>query len=750
MNRVDCVGMERCHRDNSFASRAETLYSMDCGSSWEVDLRSDADCSMEGVGKCHPRYTLGWRHNEVQLYRDKATETSAEYVHAYCDVWRKGRLDRALASPMEREAVRKASELRRRELWEDGPYGAPRAGLNVLVLVLRGLSATGSLSSLPQTLGRMRALHNSSRSSLVTFSRYAASSLSSHRTLETLFLGGSHRPSDSGRDPQAASTSELDGASGSLWDAFRRWGYVSAYAEADCDSDAAAAAGIWLDAEAPPADHVLTEPSCELDTQLRHHLQRPRNASLRRQPSRRRRSRRRGGGDMAGGGANGGGGVSDGLHNEAGTSGGDGSDRASCDVSRATEDDARALALGYARAFLLGTYPGLPKLAVAVLPKAASPPAPLQVAAEVARLPAGHADESPDPRDSHVAQLLGQVSEHAPHTAIVLLSDLPATFPDVLSVGSERAPAPSHAGHAGDALPALHVLLPRGLHPAAVHDAGGDDAGVHAALQQNADLPVSTADIHATLRQLPLLQPRIDGPPPPAATAAAAAPPSPALPSLLQPTCYQRGLPAHGVGHVTEGGHVAEGSHATQGPWLPAMGGCSLLHPLPPSRSCMHTLVADSVCALSRGTHSAPSLPLTAEGVGAAGGGMRQSTPPALDDAPLARGSPVSGGRARTTLACNLQKARARAAVEGATAPRGSSRGSHSCGGGSARVSCVVEVPPPDATLLAEVGGQADMVACDAPTFASISYGVLTLRCPPHRRPMYSMGLHPKLHRSEE
>ena len=45
-------------------------FSMRCGSSWEVDLRSDVDCNQPGLERCHPRYTLGWRHREVQLHRD--------------------------------------------------------------------------------------------------------------------------------------------------------------------------------------------------------------------------------------------------------------------------------------------------------------------------------------------------------------------------------------------------------------------------------------------------------------------------------------------------------------------------------------------------------------------------------------------------------------------------------------------------------------------------------------------------------
>ena len=87
--------------------------SMACGSSWEVDLRADVDCDAPGLERCHPRYTLGWRHREVQLWREGLSPPKgSEYVHAYCDVWQRGRLEQVLSAPAERTDVR--AERRRR------------------------------------------------------------------------------------------------------------------------------------------------------------------------------------------------------------------------------------------------------------------------------------------------------------------------------------------------------------------------------------------------------------------------------------------------------------------------------------------------------------------------------------------------------------------------------------------------------------------------------------------------------------
>lgn len=55
-------------------------------------------------------------------------------------------------------------------------------------------------------------------------------------------------------------------------------------------------------------------------------------------------------------------------------------------------------------------------------------------------------------------------------------------------------------------------------------------------------------------------------------------------------------------------------------------------------------------------------------------------------------------------------------------------------------------MPKPDAKLLATVGGEADIFACDAPTFARLVRSVLYMDCPAERMPLYQIGLHPKLH----
>ena len=94
-------------------------FSLQCGSSWEVDLRSDADCNTPGLERCHPRYTLGWRHREVQLWRPGLPLPKAEhakwpeYIHAYCDVWHRGRIEQVVAAPVEREDVRERARRQR-------------------------------------------------------------------------------------------------------------------------------------------------------------------------------------------------------------------------------------------------------------------------------------------------------------------------------------------------------------------------------------------------------------------------------------------------------------------------------------------------------------------------------------------------------------------------------------------------------------------------------------------------------------
>ena len=97
--------------------------SMRCGSSWEVDLRSDADCDQPGLERCHPRFTLGWQRYEINLYRGPQRLPDVEYVHSYCDVWQQGRLENVHVAPREKEEARERSLQRRAEL-----VAAPASG----------------------------------------------------------------------------------------------------------------------------------------------------------------------------------------------------------------------------------------------------------------------------------------------------------------------------------------------------------------------------------------------------------------------------------------------------------------------------------------------------------------------------------------------------------------------------------------------------------------------------------------------
>ena len=63
------AGLARCEAPGFLALHGGELLTMDCGSSWEVDLRADADCDNPSLRRCHPRYTWGWQHREVNLFR---------------------------------------------------------------------------------------------------------------------------------------------------------------------------------------------------------------------------------------------------------------------------------------------------------------------------------------------------------------------------------------------------------------------------------------------------------------------------------------------------------------------------------------------------------------------------------------------------------------------------------------------------------------------------------------------------------
>ncbi|KAL1522389.1 hypothetical protein AB1Y20_017379 [Prymnesium parvum] len=827
-----------------FASRAGGgAYSMECGSSWEVDLRSDADCSKRGLGKCHPRYTLGWRTNEVQLYRETTTP-SQEYIHAYCDVWRRGRMDIALARPLERAGVRSAAEGRRRLLLpseEEEPASArpttgdwvevvggsdagrrgevvrddhdslpyklrfeddgsssrflkeadvrryarlPADPLHVLVVVLRGQSHAASLATMPHTLSLVRGLHRSGRFSHGSFGRYASATPSGAASLRALFDGVLRH--DQRREEGMHS----------VWKLYRRWGYVSAYLEAACETAAAEAAGARLAAE-PSSDHVLIEPFCALDAQLRDALPPSPNASTRRRHN---ATRRR---------------------------------RAVCAERHSADGRARALLLEYLRTFMLHTYRSLPKLAVAVLP---SP-----------RAPRPHADA----RDRPLARLLRHLLEQSPNTAVLLTSDVP--HPPL----SAATPPPQ---------PMLHLLLPANATPAS-----------RLALEANARLPASILDVHATLRQLALLDHsrRTHAPLRPTCAARRAVGGC----SLLEPlppsrSCAEAHIPAHrcppaedalveppalppveaaeaeaeaeaeaaaaaqpaGVAALLDSALASHGgrcvqslsseyryelcfySEATQRglnagnanyslgrtwSWAQALSHPRLLAPLPSSSTFAKPSLflpvllmgthpfrplSDQLGGLFSGGDACPngqersmkvdfacgvsaqaelgdvservvcayeatlraeafcSLAAVEESGEAAGGAAARSSPPRLTAGAAPESSRYEAVRqlrdATRRFRCALLAAKARV-----DASRAARRGGAACGGGAAAVACDISMPTPDAALLAEVGREADMFACDAPTFAAIDGGVLTLHCPPSRLPMYSLGLHPKLHR---
>ena len=321
--------------------------------------------------------------------------------------------------------------------------------LHVVGVVLRGQTYGDSLSSLPHTLGLMRELHASGRYSLSSFSRYAATTADSRRSLRTLFHGGGA----SGGEEGAAD----DARGGSVWDVYRRWGYVSAYVDGECDTAAAEAADASLadsPATARGADHVLLEPFCELDTQLRHQLRRFGNISQ--------------------------------LHaTRAATAGGGRRRRRnSCAERQSHEARSRGVALDYLRSYLLTAYRNLPKLALAVLP------APRSRLPRLSGASAGgdQANRSAhDARDKPLGALLRRLLDESPRTAVLLLSDGAVPHSADASAAVDGA-ATSMAA----AQPMLHVLLP----------VNATSLAARRAVEGNARLPASVVDVHATLRQV--------------------------------------------------------------------------------------------------------------------------------------------------------------------------------------------------------------------------------------------------------
>ena len=627
----------------SFPAADKVAFS--CGSSWEVDLRSDADCNQPGLERCHPRYTLGWQHREVQLHRDGlALPSGTELVHAYCDVWQRGRHEQVLASPAEKSTVRR----RAAALQQRTPSNPQPTGHNVLLVVVRGLAHDQTRMLLPRTLHAMRRLRRQGHFRGAAFPRFAAASESGAAVLRALVNGV----------PQAASGELPRWASNrSLWRAYARRGYVTAFGEAGCATAASHAAGYSLEGEKDHGiDHVLVEHACALDTQLK--AERATVRGLRGEKSS----------------------IGDGQSHRP-SRGMNYSHRRTCESHQL--DDIRTVSVGpllsYMRTFMDHKfYEALPKFAMLVIPEAVADGARAQRTLDV-----------------ELARFVTEVLTATPRTVFMLTSDVVPPPPEGATMMTSLW-----------ATPALRVLLPfpksdtgadkNGTASSTSGDStsAADAASVDAAfsaLLSNAALPSSALDLHATLTQLPLL--------------------------ALLPRLPNRTLPA------------TCGSKA--------MGGCSLLRPLPIGRSCMDTLAPSVSCtalAMATATVKIKSRSLPAS----------SSTDSSRVQLQISTSESVQVHQHRSESLRLLQiklrdEQRRKAGTVAARRPRSN------CGA-VRRSTCVATVPAPDVTLLSKVGKEADMFACDAPTFARLEHGLLTLDCPPQRMPLYQIGLHPKLH----
>ena len=471
--------------------------SFDCGSSWEVDLRSDAECAPSTFEstrggessrhRCHPRLTFGWLRNEVQLWRSGAT-LRAEHATAYCDLWGRGREENVLVShAIDRPDVGERAGARRRRFHgrpAPAPPRASAAGVNVVVLILRGVGLDQARRRIPRTRSLLRRLHRSGAYQLASFGAFRALDVDGRRSLHALLHGGS-------------------GAS-DIWRVYRDWGYASAFGEAACSDAGARASGLGLRDEAAGAaaepaarpDHVLLEPFCGLDAQLR--------AQRRPSPPAR-----------AGGSAS---------APQLGP--------AACVGQSASFEHL----LNYTRAFVARAYPDVPKLVVASIP--------------------GSADRAwPADVDAPLSTALGGLLRSAPRTAVFVLSD---TGPRNVATGGAGATAAFAA-----ARPLLQLLVPSNVAPPGVMVANR---------RQNA----SMLDVHATLRELPALEHE---------TRVAAAMHSA---SCRAHSCaFNASLPPPLSPHL---------SPPPNSPPLCAVGGCSLLRPLAPRRSCADALVPPSHC----------------------------------------------------------------------------------------------------------------------------------------------------------
>ena len=101
----------------------------------------------------------GEQRQEVLLSMPSDPLPTAEYVQAYCDLWRRGRHENVLVAPVEQDEAKSRAHRDRKRLFS--ARSAAGGGLDVLVLVLRGLSLEHSRRALSRTLGHLRLLNAS-------------------------------------------------------------------------------------------------------------------------------------------------------------------------------------------------------------------------------------------------------------------------------------------------------------------------------------------------------------------------------------------------------------------------------------------------------------------------------------------------------------------------------------------------------------------------------------------------------------
>ena len=197
----------------------------------------------------------------------------------------------------------------------------------------------------------------------------------------------------------------------------------------------------------------------------------------------------------------------------------------------------------------------------------------------------------------------------------------------------------------------------------------------------------SVADVHATLRELPQLQSRLQG--------------EQQVQGRLQGRLQgglqrEQQLQSGGPNASAAASGAASGAAATLEEEQGGVGGSSLLRPLPRARSCADALVPATLCPAAL---DAPRLAPAAEA------SHHAATRPARDDEPELEPELEPGAAlpASQRLLCAMRSARDRAAAA-ARARASSAR--------PARVTkekpggCVVALPPADEALLREVGAE--------------------------------------------